>query len=53
MLEECHTTIEHLMDALLARGDKRGLSFARKLEAMVALGVFELTSRNEQLLGDQ
>jgi hypothetical protein len=42
LLEECHTVIEHLMNALLSRAEQQALSYEGKIDAMIEAGVFEI-----------
>ncbi len=52
LVEECHTTLEHVFDALLARKERRSLSFSEKLSALVSRGMFEGVMEKDHLFGD-
>lgn len=51
LLEECHTVIEHLMEALLWSSETRSLSFAQKVDELVERGLFDLWIENKEVLG--
>ena len=51
LLEECHTTIEHLMNALLSAAERGSLSFEQKVDELVGRGAFDLPVENQQAAG--
>ena len=51
LLEECHTTIEHLMNALLSAAERGSLSFEQKVDELVNRGAFDLPVENQQAAG--
>ena len=53
LLEECHTTIEHLMNALLSTAERGSLSFEEKVDKLVARGAFDIpVERKQAAAGD-
>jgi hypothetical protein len=53
LLEECHTAIEHTMDALLTAKEKKDLSFEGKIDLLSERGVFDLPIENEEVIGGE
>jgi hypothetical protein len=47
LLEEAHTALEHVMDALLTRAEKKNLSFEGKLDRIAGMGIFELPGKED------
>jgi len=52
LVEECHSTVEHVMDALLTRTQRRSLSYSEKVDALVALGLFDGVSNEDHVFGN-
>jgi hypothetical protein len=47
LMEECHTTTEHVLDVFFRRKERRSLSYADKVDALTTRGIFDALTTSE------
>jgi hypothetical protein len=52
LVEECHSTVEHVMDTLLTRTQRRSLSYSEKVDALMARGMFDGVCEDDHIFGN-